>query len=109
MPPLYLLMEAIEHLATIIFMIRMFALTADFIVALTLSLDLLLIVATFLTQRYMDHHLFLNRMGQRLGMRPPYTDAQQRRLHEIFLLGYQFREASPSSSLSAQAEAPSGE
>lgn len=95
MPPYHLTLEAIEQLSTLVTMVYLLYLMSNFVVALTLSLDLLLIVATFLTQRYMDKHLFVRRMGLRLGYRPPYTRAQQRRMHQIYLAGHRHLGAPP--------------
>lgn len=85
-------LEVIQHLSTLIVFVLLLAITAKFLLSMTFSMDLLLIIVAFFGLRILSKHQPTRRMGRQVGMHPLYTKRQCDELFQIFLAGYRAEE-----------------
>lgn len=93
-------MEALQNFSTEVWAVLILYLWSKHLMAMTFSLDLFIILLTILASRYMNQHLILKPMGDRVGHAPPYNARQQDEIYQIFLRGLE-EEHRPSGRTSA--------
>ena len=84
---LLLLIDAIAQLSTEVFFVFSSAYIGKFIASMVFSLDLLIILLTFIVQKLASKHLTIKPMGDRLGYRLYYTRRQLDHLERVFRRG----------------------
>jgi len=90
---LQMVLEAVQWLSTLIVFILILVIAIHFFLAMTFSMDLLLIIITFFGLRVMSKQQVVRRMGRSADMRPLYTKRECNELFAIFLAGYRAEEA----------------
>lgn len=81
------LVHTIRQLSTEVAMLVANYQFAQFVVALTFGLDLLIILLTLLVQRFVSKHLTIRPMGERMGWTPYYTKWQLSEIERVFRKG----------------------
>lgn len=85
--PLLTFFDTLQEVSTEFTFVYLLYLTGQWLIGLTISLDLLVLLATVMVHRYLQRHVLIREMGERLDLSPPFSDPQQERIWAVYQKG----------------------